>query len=175
MAKKKKYGPILRTYMTGIENKTILKANKGETIVGSYAFNKQVKYPFPYKKTPHADIDIKHKQPKRAARRIERALDKYAGYDNYYVEPLQHDKGTTYRVKSRSRGGQTVADVGKVDKRIPTVRIDGENYETLAHRKKEIQALLQNPDAEYRRDKDKKMMGYINRYERLRRRERKWI
>jgi hypothetical protein len=163
----KKYGPTLRTYNTSLENKTILGANKGEVIVGSYAFNQQVKYPFPYKKTPHTDIDIKHRQPKRAATRIERALDKKAGFDNYHTTTLQHDTGTTHRIHSRSRGNKVVADVSKLNKKIPTVTIQGEKYETLAHRKKEIQKMLRDPKAKYRRNKDLTMMGYIKRYEKV--------
>jgi hypothetical protein len=172
--KKKKYGAGFRPYNTSYVNRTILKANKGETIIGSYAFNKQVKYPFPYKKTPHTDIDMKHPQPRRAARRIEQSLDKYAGCDNYYVEPLRHDTGITYRVKDRSQGGKTVADVSKLDKRIPTITIDGEKYETLGHRRKEINKMLRDPNAEYRRQKDLRMKGYINRYDKQIRKRRRF-
>jgi len=161
---KRKYGAGFKPYNTSRVNKTILKSNKGEIIIGSYAFNKQVKYPFPFKKTPHTDIDIKHKRPRKAAKRIERNLDRYAGCDNYYVEPLKHDQGITYRVKDRAQGGKTIADVSKLKRNIPTTTIDGEKYETLSHREKEINKMLKDPKAAYRREKDLRMKAYINRY-----------
>lgn len=150
---------------SNLEDKVILSnMGKKDIVFGSFAFNHQVKFPFPYKKTPKGDIDIKSKKPLFTALKIERALDKNVGMNNYFIEPLKHDAGTTYRVKSRARN-TVVADIGKLDKPIKTVLIKGNLFETLGGRKKAVKSLLKSPDAQYRRSKDKTMMGYINRYE----------
>lgn len=153
------------TLNSKLEDKVILSnLGKKDIVFGSFAFNRQVKFPFPYKKTPKGDIDIKSKKPLFTALKIERALDKNANMNNYHIEILEHDKGKTFRIKSKSRN-QVVADVGRLDKKIPTKLIDGNLFETLGARKKAVKSLIKSPDAEYRRDKDQKMMGYINRYE----------
>ena len=153
------------------ENKAILSTiRKPETVVGSYAFNRQVKYPFPYQKRPFTDIDIKSPQSKETALQIERALDHSVGMNNYYITKLEHDEGITYRVHSRSTG-QVVSDVGSLKKRIPTRNIQGIPFETLKHRKQEVMRMINKPSAEYRRDKDLRMLGYIKRYEQLQRTE----
>lgn len=163
-------GPTLNT---NSERKTILGTiRKPEVVVGSYAFNRQVKYPFPYQKQPLTDIDVKSPLHKKTALDIEQALDKSANMNNYYVSKLKHDQGTTYRVHSRSRN-TVVADVGYLDKKIPTRTIDNVPYETLGHREKEINMLLQKKEAEYRREKDLRMKGYIDRYKRLQSEERR--
>lgn len=165
---KRKYGraSIIPALNLRQERQTILKHSKNGVIVGSYAFNKQMKYPA-YQKRPFTDIDIKHSKPKRTAIKIETALDQNVGFNNYYVSQLDHDAGTTFRVHSRARGDTVVSDVGKLDKPIPSVSLNSNKYETLAHRKKAIQKMLDDPEAEYRREKDRIMMGYIKRAEKL--------
>lgn len=155
-------GPSLNS---NLEDKVILSnLGKKDIVVGSFAFNRQVKYPFPYKKTPRGDIDIKSKKPLFTALKIERGLDKMANMNNYHIEVLEHNKGKTFRVKSKSRN-TTVADVGRLDKRIPTKLIDGNLFETLKGRKQAVKKLIKSPDAQYRRKKDTTMLGYIKRYE----------
>ena len=150
------------------ERHTILKTvGKNGIIVGSFAWNKQMTYPFPYQKRPLTDIDIKSKTPKKTALKIEKSLDRMAGMNNYYISILKHDNGKTYRVHSRARGNAVVADVGKATSMVPTRDLAGNRFETLKHRKKEVNSLLSNPAAAYRRQKDKVMQGYIDRYEQI--------
>ena len=157
---------IIPTLDTKRERQTILSTiKKPEVVHGSYSFNRQVKYPI-YQKRPFTDIDIKSPTNRKTAIDIERKLDKQANMNNYYVSELEHEGGTTYRVHSRSRGNAVVADVGKLEHKIPTKTINNVPYETLSHRKQEIKKLLNNPEAKYRRDKDRRMYNYIKRYER---------
>lgn len=161
---------IIPTLDTKRERNVILSTvRKPEVVHGSYAFNRQVEYPL-YQKRPFTDIDIKSPTNRQTALDIERKLDRYANMNNYYVTKLEHDGGTTYRVHSRSRN-DVVADVGLKQQRIPTRTIDKVPYETISHREKEIAKLLKTPSAEYRREKDRRMMGYIKRYKKLKRRK----
>jgi len=147
------------------ERKTVLgKLGKGDVVFGSYAFNKQVPYGF-WKKLPLTDIDIKSKTPKKTALAIEKGLDTNVGFNNYFIDILEHPDGKTYRIKSRARGQEVVADIGKASHKIPTKNINYVNYETLSHRKKEVKKMLKSKEAEYRREKDQRMLGYINRFE----------
>ena len=146
------------------ERRTILRNLRSkDMVVGSFAFNRQVVYPL-YQKRPFTDIDIKSKRPKQIAIRIEKSLDNMAGMNGYYVSKLKHDQGITYRVHNRATK-KIVADVGSFAHPIPTRSLAGVMYETLAHRKKEINKLLTNPKASYRRDKDSRMMAIIDRYQ----------
>jgi len=156
---------IMPTLDAERERRTILSTiRKPEVVFGSFAFNKQMKYTT-HQKRPFTDIDVKSPVPKQSALQIEQKLDNMVDMNNYYISELEHDEGITYRVHSRSRGDYVVADVGKLTKRIPTTTINNVPYETIEHRKKEVQKLLHKKEASYRRDKDRKMMGYINRYE----------
>jgi len=149
------------------EQQTILNSlNPNSTVVGSFAFNRQVVFPFSHGKHPATDIDIKTTTPKETALRIERNLDKNVGYDNYFISMIEHEDGKTYRVHSKAKN-DVVADISKSDPShpIPTKRIRGTQFETLKHRKLAIQSMLDDPKAEYRREKDQRMMGYIDRYQ----------
>jgi hypothetical protein len=154
--------PALNTHQ---ERKNILSPlkNTKNVVIGSFAFNKQQSLTI-HQKRPLTDIDIKSNKPKHTALKIERNLDRNVGFNNYYVSVLKHDEGTTYRVHSRARN-QVVADVSHKKKFIPFTTINDIKYETLAHRKKEVKKMLNKPSASYRRDKDKKMMGFIKRAE----------
>lgn len=162
---KRKHGHIIPAFYSKQERQTILQNINGGTVVGSTAFNRQMKYPI-YKKRPIGDVDVQHKQPRRIALKVESALDENIGFNNYYVSELQHNGDITYRVHSRVRN-TVVSDISKQKKQIPTISIDDTKYETLEHRKQAIQKMLDDPEAEYRREKDRIMMGYIKRAEKL--------
>jgi hypothetical protein len=158
------YMSILPALETNQERTNILHPlkNSKNVVVGSFAFNRQMPLTI-HQKRPLTDIDIKSKQPKRLALTIERSLDKSVGFNNYYISIFKHDAGKTFRIHSRARN-TVVADVSQKDKRIPFRTIDRVKYETIAHRKQEITRLIRNPKTQYRREKDLRMMGYINRY-----------
>ena len=154
---------IIPTLDTERERRTILSTvRKPEVVFGSFAFNKQQQYGI-HQKRPFTDIDVKSPVAKESALQIEQKLDNMVNMNNYYISELEHDEGITYRVHSRGRGDYVVADVGKLTKRIPTRMIDNVPYETMEHREKEVAKLLKKKDAEYRRAKDRQMMGYIKR------------
>ena len=155
---------ILPALDTHQETNNILRPlrNSQNIVIGSFAFNRQMPLTI-HQKRPLTDIDIKSQQPKRLALTIERSLDRSVGFNNYYISILKHDSGRTFRIHSRARN-TVVADVSQKDKRIPYRTLDNVRYETIAHRKQEITRLIRNPKAQYRREKDLRMMGYINRY-----------
>jgi hypothetical protein len=160
------YMSILPSLNTEIERKEITETVKPpEVIVGSTAFNVQVEYPF-LQKRPFTDIDIKSPTNKETALKVERKLDRMAGMNNYYITKVSDYKAGTYRVHSRSRN-TIVSDVAKKDKPVPYVMINNTPYETMQHREKEVRRLLRTPSAEYRREKDLKMLGYIERYKKF--------
>jgi hypothetical protein len=158
------YMSIAPALDTSSERNTILKPlmYSKNVVVGSYAFNRQMPLTI-HQKRPLTDIDIKSQQPRKLALTIERSLDKSVGFNNYYISILKHDGGKTFRIHSRARN-MVVADVSQNDKRIPYRTLDNVRYETIAHREQEIKRLIRNPKAQYRREKDLRMMGYINRY-----------
>jgi hypothetical protein len=176
---KNKYSPmsVLSTLNGEKERRDILSTiKKPEIVVGSYAFNRQVKYPI-YQKRPFTDVDILSTKQKQTALDIEQKLDSSVGMNNYYITKLDHDSGITYRIHSRGKGNSVVADVSELSKNIPSVTINNVSFETLKHRKQEISKILKKKDAEYRREKDTRMMNYIKRYEQLLKQEKrkKWM
>jgi hypothetical protein len=154
--------PCLDTHK---ERFNILKPlkNSKNVVIGSFSFNRQMKYPLIQAKLPLTDIDIKSHKPKKLALAIERSLDKSVGFNNYYISVLKHDNGKTFRIHSRARN-TVVADISLKNKKIPFRTINNVKYETIAHRKQQIKKMLSNPTAKYRREKDQRMMGYIDRY-----------
>ena len=158
------YMSILPALDTHQERNNILRPlkNSQNIVVGSFAFNQQMPLTI-HQKRPLTDIDIKSQQPRKLALTIERSLDKSVGFNNYYISILKHDSGRTFRIHSRARN-TVVADISHKDKRIPYRILDNVRYETIAHREQEIKRLIRNPKTKYRREKDLRMMGYINRY-----------
>jgi len=144
---------------------TNVKEKKG-VIVGSSAFNSQMPFTI-YQKHPKTDIDVVVPKPKNFALKTEQQLDNMVGMNNYYVSELEHDQGKTYRVHSRAKGNQVIVDASK-PKKVPFTTIGGVRYETLAHREQAIKKMIADPNAQYRRKKDERMLGYINRYKRSR-------
>ena len=136
-----------------------VKKSKG-AVYGSTSVGKQSPYPF-YKK-PYTDIDAVTRRPKRTAIKTERKLDNWANQNQYYVEQLTHDQGTTYRVINRGRGRDVVADFSH-QKNFPTRTVDGVKYETLPSRQRTIQKMIDDPNAEYRRQKDETNIAWVKR------------
>jgi len=146
-----------------MQRNTIFNTLKyNDIVVGSSAFNSLVKFPFPYRKQ-WTDVDVKSPSPRKRALSIERNLDNQANMDAFYVSTLTHDAGKTYRVHSRL-GDKVVADIGKKDHNIPHKTHRGTNFETLGHRQQELEKMVANPSASYRREKDLKQLNRVKRY-----------
>lgn len=140
------------------------KARKRKHIIyGARALNAY----FPtYLDKPTEDWDIYAKNPKRAATRTEKRLDKAFGGDYFYVEPAQHPG--TYKVKSRvTRSG--IADYTKPDKKIPYTTMNGQRYIELGHVKQHIKKTLKDPSASFRWEKDREALQRIQLYEKYKR------
>ena len=130
-----------------------------DIIYGARAMNAQLPL---FMRRETQDYDVYSKKPRATADRIQRKLDKEVagGKDDFYMKPALH-KGT-YKVmhegadgKKRTRDDIGIVDYTSMPNQISTVRIEGIRYESIpsiAKRKKEI---LQDPESEYRHEKDR--------------------
>ena len=133
-------------------SKTILKILRKEdaTIFGAKSVNVQVK---PHLRSPTEDFDIFVKgNPKQTARRIERRLDKKFGGNFFKVEEGKFEG--VFKVKSRL-SGKGLIDIQKQKEKVGIVKRKGNKFANLEFQKKKIKESLANPEAEFRRDKDK--------------------
>jgi len=144
----------------GVSNVIETNAKKEKHIIyGARAMNAQLPL---FMRRETQDYDVYSSKPKQTADMVQRRLDKEVagGKDDFYMKPALH-KGT-YKVMHEGADGKkrTRDDIGIVDytimpNQISTVRIEGIRYESIpsiAKRKKEI---LQDPESEYRHDKDR--------------------
>jgi len=139
---------------------------KGLILFGQKATNRQL--PEDLRKDTQ-DYDIFSATPKKSAKRIERKLDKKFEGDFFIVREAIH--GGTYKVISKI-GDKGVADIGKPDRKVPTVTRKGVKLATLEFQKKQIKKSLADPDSKFRHPKDKEVRSRI-RIAEQRKRERK--
>ncbi len=130
----------------------IRKALKEEdaTIFGARSVNVQVK---PHLRSPTEDFDIFVKgNPKQSAKRIERRLDRKFGGNFFKVEAGKTEG--VFKVKSRL-SGKGLVDVQKQKEQVNVVKRKGNKFATLDFQKQKIKESLANPEAKFRREKDK--------------------
>lgn len=121
------------------------------------------------------DYDIISKTPKMSARKLEKELDRNAGYDAYYTKPAQH-KGT-HKVISRGmvsgikEDDYTVADFTNPSsyRNVRTIKTNNLRYAHISERKKDAIKSIKNPEMSFRHDKDRDDLGRINLSQRFRR------
>lgn len=142
----------------------VVKKHKG-IVYGSTAAKAHA--PIPMMSKGFTDIDVKMRFPRKRAIEMETKLDNWANQNAYYVEELSHPKGKAYRVTSRLRR-EAIADVSSNGK-IPYDTIDGVRYETLPSRRRSLKRMLRDPEARYRREKDRANLEWVEQYERQRR------
>lgn len=98
------------------------------------------------------DYDIYSKTPKKAARRVERKLDKAYGGDFFYVKPARHPG--THKVMSHV-GDAEVADYSKPVMKRRVVRIQRNRYTHLNESIRDKRTSLADPTYKFRHKKDK--------------------
>lgn len=140
----------------GINKVVLSKINNQEIIHGNYAINKQVA---PFLRVQTKDIDVYSPQAKGDAKRTEKALDKYMGFNAFLVKPAKHNG--TVKIKSRITGA-TIADYTQPKEKIPYKKIQGFKYATLAFLKKRAKAITEDPEFEFRHDKDRDTYNRIS-------------
>lgn len=130
-----------------------------QILYGAQAMNAQV---FPLMQRETKDYDVYSRNPKAAANRTQKRLDKEVagGRDDFFVKPAQH-KGT-YKVmhEGKDQRKNTKDDVGIADYTTPkgkiqTVTINGVRYEKISSISKGKRKILKDPDSQYRHDKDR--------------------
>jgi len=141
------------------------QARKNKSVIyGARAMNIQM-HPFTRRGT--IDYDIYAKQPRKAAKAIEKKIEKNLGYDLFDVKPALHPG--TYKVVNK------VTEEGYVDYtkkgRVPHKRINSNDYETLRSIKKGKKKILKDPESRFRHHKDK---DDLRRMQASRRFKRKW-
>lgn len=128
---------------------------KGLILFGQKATNRQL--PKDLRKDTQ-DYDIFSPTPEKSAKRIERKLDKKLKGDFFFVKKAIH--GGTYKVISKI-GDKGVADIGKPERKVPTVTRKGVKLATLEFQKKQIKKSLADPDSKFRHPKDREVRSRI--------------
>ncbi len=128
---------------------------KGLILFGQKATNRQL--PEDLRKDTQ-DYDIFSPTPKKSARRIERKLDRKFKGNFYIVKKAKH--GGTYKVVSKV-GDKGIVDVGKPDRKIPTVTKKGIKLATLEFQKQQIKKSLADKESKFRHAKDREVRSRI--------------
>lgn len=140
---------------------------RGHVVFGARAINAHL----PSHLDRHTeDFDLYSKTPRKSARRLERKLDDRFNGNFFRVEPAKHP-GTTKVVSNVTERG--IADFSSPAEPVSFIKKSGTNVITLQQVKKNIHKSLRNPEAEYRRAKDREAMQRINLYERELQKKRK--
>ncbi len=128
---------------------------KGLILFGQKATNRQL--PADLRKDTQ-DYDIFSPTPEKSAKRIERKLDKKLKGDFFLVRKAQH--GGTYKVVSKV-GDKGVVDVGKPERKVPTIKRKGVKLATLKFQLKQIRKSLADKDSSFRHAKDREVRSRI--------------
>ena len=128
---------------------------KGLILFGQKATNRQL--PKDLRKDTQ-DYDIFSQTPKKSAKRIERKLDRKLKGNYFEVREAKH--GGTFKVISRV-GDKGVADVGKPDRKVPTIIRKGTKLATLEFQKQQIRKSLADPQSKFRHAKDREVRSRI--------------
>lgn len=132
---------------------------KDQIIYGARATNVQLPQ---HLRKQTEDYDILTKKPKKSALELTKKLNRAVGREEFKVVPAKH-KGT-YKIKYK---GETVVDYTQL-KRIPKVKnVFGTNYYNIKSTKRNVQRLVKNPAAEFRREKDVSTLDRIKEFERI--------
>lgn len=146
---------IFHSKKGNIRNIILSKTGMNEIIYGASAINKQLPK---HLKVHTEDYDILTNNPRKEAREVERALDKYFGGNYFKVEPAIY--GGTFRVKSLV-DGKVYADYSLLEGNVPYKIINGKKYITLSYAKKQKIKTLKDPQAKFRHAKDRDTLNRI--------------
>lgn len=128
---------------------------KGLILFGQKAVNRQL--PKDLRKDTE-DYDIFSDTPKVSAKRIERKLDRKLKGNYFYVKSAKH--GGTHKVMSKI-GEKGIVDIGKPEKKVPTIKKKGIKLATLKFQKAQINKSLKDKASAWRHAKDKEVRTRI--------------
>lgn len=128
---------------------------RGLILFGQKATNRQL--PSDLRKDTE-DYDVFSPTPKKSAERIERKLDRKLKGNFFLVREAKH--GGTYKVISKI-GDKGVVDVGKPDRKVPTIKKKGVNLATLKFQKEQIKKSLADKESKFRHAKDREVRARI--------------
>ena len=140
-------------------------AQTGRTVHGSRAQNAQM--PRILEKKDVRDWDIFAKNPKKAARNMEKALDKKFGRDAFHVKKGKSKKLIVHKVVSNVTN-EGFVDFAKPDRNVPTVAKRGVNFATLEDQKRRALANLRDPKRSFREKKDRDFLNRLRKFEKQR-------
>ena len=120
------------------------------------------------------DYDVYAKKPRKAAKKMERHLDKHYGGDYYYVKPALHpgtfkvvDKGLDR--KPNTEDDYAIVDYTKPNRKIKHMEKDKIRYARLSERRKDIRRSLEDKESAYRHQKDRADLERLRYKKQLRR------
>ena len=154
----------------GVINRVIQKrlAKTKRIVHGARASNAQLPRFLERKAT--VDWDIFAKNPQKAAKNMEKALDKKFRKDMFAVK-----EGATKKLKVRKvfakDTGETFADFSIPDRKVPWVAKRGKRFASLKDQVDKAKENLKDPEKEFRADRDRSLVRRVKRFEELRRRK----
>ncbi len=113
------------------------------------------------------DWDIFAKNPRKAARNMERALDKKFKGDAFRVKPGKTKSLGVMKVVSNETG-EGFVDYAKPDRMVQTVSKRGVRMASLKDQKTRATMNLKDPERAFRRAKDLEFLGRIKKFEKIR-------
>ena len=120
------------------------------------------------------DWDAFNKNPKKTANKLQKKLDGVAGGDYFFSKPAMH-KGT-WKVKGKGADliadtidDVEVADFSKPEKKVPFKKIDGIKYRVLKEEIKAKQNSVNDPEFEFRHEKDRRDLNLIKNNNKIKR------
>lgn len=128
---------------------------RGLILFGQKATNRQL--PKDLRKDTQ-DYDIFSPTPEKSAKRIERKLDRKFKGNFFVVKKAIH--GGTYKVKSRV-GDKGIVDVGKPERKVPTITKKGVKLATLKFQLQQIKKSLADKKFSFRHAKDREVRSRI--------------
>ena len=144
----------------GVVNRVIRGrlAKTGRVLHGSRAQNQQL--PRDLQRKNVTDFDVFAKNPRKAARNMEKALDKKFGGDFFFTKA-----GATKELKVRKvvrKDGVAVVDFSIPDRVIQTITKRGIRMASLKDQRQKAIDTLNKESAEFRREKDLDLLRRIN-------------
>ncbi len=142
-----------------------LAKNPKLVVHGARAQNAQMPRNLSRKST--VDWDIFSQNPKKAARKLEKKLDKRFRGDVFEVVPGATTRLDVQKVKARSTG-EAYADFSKPDRIVPTKALRGKTFATLSDQKMRALQNINNPEAQFRKEKDLDFLKRVKTFEKRR-------
>lgn len=136
-----------------------INSSKEQVIYGAQAINSHLPS---YLDRETEDYDVYSKKPKISAQKMEKELDNYYGGDYYSVQ--KGNNPGTWKIKSNVTN-RTVVDYTYPDRNLKATIREGKRVLSLNDLKKNINKSLKNPNAKFRRDKDKEALQRIRLFE----------